>query len=126
MNFPNIEFLGNTHISVTIKTCHIELRERVEHLFLRYLIANIIICHITGSGIYRANKFASYLSALLCIGACNRDDIHVFSASDRLTFSNAFLDRLRDTLCNKYLILLVLYSSTSSNHPFGSLLFKLY
>lgn len=58
MNFPNIEFLGNTHISVTIKTCHIELRERVEHLFLRYLIANIIICHITGSGIYRANKFA--------------------------------------------------------------------
>ncbi len=58
MNFSDTVILGNTHISVTIKTCHIELRERVEHLFLRYLIANIIICRTIRSGIFRANKFA--------------------------------------------------------------------
>lgn len=106
MNFPNIEFLGNTHISVTIKTCHIELRERVEHLFLRYLIANIIICRTIRSGIYHANKFASYLYVSLGIGAYTLFDIHVSSLFDRLTFLNASLDRLRDILCSRYSFLL--------------------
>lgn len=125
MNFSDTVILGNNRVRVTIKFCHTYLRERVEHLFLRYLISNIIICHITGSGIYLANKFASYLSVSLGIGAYTLFDIHVFSASDRLTSLSASLDRLRDILCSKYLILLVLHSPTSSNH-LGSLLFKLY